>query len=186
MPTLDAELCEQPLSAAAAATIRKSPSLPFAAPHSPHHHPFFGWRARMSAAGVRNEVLLARELFVGSLYMSTWPFVLGDVGFSSFSPHVTCYVVEPVLTLKTFLALRAMMTLLSYNCVCYALLFRPNTKPSKLLRAAGWSTLVWNTIGIVFYPRGCGDDMLGFYLPTSLVALMLLYAWCIQWKEHPF
>ena len=140
----------------------------------------------MSLAGVRNEVLLARELFVGSLYMSTWPFVLGDVGFSSFS-HVTCSLVEPsVLTLKTFLALRAMITLLSYNCVCYALLFRPNMKPSKLLRAAGWSTLVWNLLGILCYPRGCGDDMLDFYLPTSLIALMMLYAWCIQWKEHPF
>ena len=139
----------------------------------------------MSTTSVRNEVLLARELFVGSLYMSTWPFVLGDVGFSSFS-QVSCSLIHPVLSLKTFLALRAMMTLLSYNSVCYALLFRPNTKPSKLLRVAGWSTIAWNSIGIFCYPRGCGDDLLGFYLPTSLVALIMLYAWCIQWKEHPF
>jgi hypothetical protein len=126
---------------------------------------------------------LGRQLFLGSLYMSTWPFIAGDVGIAAFS-DVTCSIAN-VMSLQTYLATRAMITLCMYNVACYALLFQPKL-PATMLCAAGCMNLLWNAMALIFYPRGCGDDMLGVYLPVSILALVVLYAWCIPCKVLPF
>jgi hypothetical protein len=125
---------------------------------------------------------LGRQLFLGSLYMSTWPFIAGDVGISAFS-EVTCTV--SFMSLQTFLAWRAMITLAIYNVACYALLFQPKV-PVVMLCASGWINLAWNMIGLVFFPWGCNDERLAVYLPVSLLALIVLYAWCIPWRAFSF
>ena len=123
--------------------------------------------------------MMARELFVTSLYMSTWPFVVGDVAFSTFS-DVTC---STFLPMQTSLAIRATITLLSYNVVCYTLIFQASGGGGGgvvqlLLRVVGWATMLWNAAGMVCFPRDCGHEMLAIYYPVSLLALIVLYAWC--------
>jgi len=106
---------------------------------------------------------LARELFVGSLFMLTVPFIVMDIGISAFSTAPTF--------LYNYLALRAMILLAAYNVVCYTMLF--TSSPVKTLMLTGCVTMAWNVLGFVCF------GWQSAYVFVSSICLFVLYSWCL-------
>lgn len=108
---------------------------------------------------------LARELFVGSLFLLTVPFIVMDIGISAFSTAATPTV------LYNYLALRAMIMLAAYNMVCFKMLF--SSSPVSTLMVPGCVTMAWNVLGFVWF------GWQSTYVFVSSVCLFVLYSWCL-------
>lgn len=120
----------------------------------------------LEAPGPDNTIMkLARELFVGSLFMLTTPFVLLDIGVSAFSGVLAWNI-------RYYLALRAMILLTAYNTVCYTLLFS-SAHMTPTLMWSGLVTMGWNVLGLICFAWQ------STYIVVSSICLFVLYSWCI-------
>ena len=128
----------------------------------------------LEAPGPNRTVMkLARELFVGSLFLLTAPFIVMDIGISAFS-HPTA--LTPTF-IYDYLALRAMILLAAYNMVCFTLLFSNRVVVmSPTLMLSGIATMAWNVVGLVCF------GWHSTYVFVSSICLFVLYSWCIPGK----
>jgi hypothetical protein len=128
----------------------------------------------LEVPGPNNTVMkLARELFVGSLFILTVPFIVMDIGISAFSPQEE-EAGAAASFLYDYLALRAMILLAAYNVVCYTLLFSSSFRVvTPPLMWSGIVTMAWNVIGLVCF------GWHSRYIFISSVGLFFLYSWCL-------